>query len=59
MSTESDDLSRQQAIPTRQPWEAMTLMYLGRIADVVQGGMGKISATGGDPGEPRKQRATG
>jgi hypothetical protein len=40
-------------------WESMKLIYVGHIREVVQQGGGKLSAPGGDPGEPRKQKPTG
>jgi hypothetical protein len=44
-------------LPTepRRPWVAPTLKLVGTIADVLQGGGGKLSLTGGDPGDHRKQ----
>ncbi len=38
----------------KQPWESPKLTYVGRVRDVVQLGGGKLSQTGGDPGDPRK-----
>jgi hypothetical protein len=32
----------------------MELRPVGKVADIVQGGGGKLSTTTGDPGEPRK-----
>lgn len=40
----------------KQPWESMTLTYVGHVAEIVQLGGGKLSTTGGDPGEPRKPK---
>jgi hypothetical protein len=37
-------------------WEAPKLSYMGDVEDVVQGGIGKVSVTNSDPGEPRKTR---
>jgi hypothetical protein len=37
-------------------WEPMRLNYLGHAADVLRQGGGKLSTTGGDPGEPRKPK---
>lgn len=37
-------------------WQPMNVKKVGIVKDVVQVGGGKVSATGGDPGEPRKQR---
>jgi hypothetical protein len=59
MSNEKDDRSiqGQGSKSTRQPWEPMMLTYAGRIAEVVQGGGGKLSRQEGDPGErTRKPR---
>jgi hypothetical protein len=39
----------------RLPWESMRVTYLGNVAEIVQGGGGKLTAAGGDPGEMRKQ----
>jgi hypothetical protein len=33
----------------------MQLRFVGNLPDVVQGGGGKLSVVGGDPGESRKQ----
>jgi hypothetical protein len=41
---------------TKQPWEPMQLTYVGHVAEIVKGGMGKLSTTGGDTGEPRKEK---
>jgi hypothetical protein len=59
MSSESENRSAHHPIPTRRPWESMTLTYVGRIAEVVQAGEKKLSRTGGDPGDPRKPRGQG
>lgn len=45
--------------PVRKMWQPMKITYVGDIADLVAVGAGKLSPTGGDPGEPRKQRPTG
>jgi hypothetical protein len=39
---------------SRRPWVVPALKVIGTIADVLQGGGGKISPTGGDPGDLRK-----
>ncbi len=45
---------------TRRPWTPMTLTDVGRVNDVVQmPGGGKLSLTGGDPGDPRKPKGQG
>lgn len=43
----------------RAPWETMSLEEVGRLADVIQIGGGKLSPVGGDPGESRKQGPVG
>ncbi len=35
-------------------WETPKLSYVGHVADILQGGEGKVSAPTGDPGEARK-----
>lgn len=41
-----------------QSWEPMRLRPVGRVTDIVLAGMGKLSGSGGDPGDPRKQKGT-
>ena len=43
----------------KRRWEAMTLTDLGDIRSVIQGGGGKLSTPGGDPGEGRKPSGSG
>src|SRR5262249_53192668 len=43
----------------RSAWEPMALSYVGHIADILRFGDGKLSVTGGDPGEPKKQKGHG
>lgn len=40
----------------KAPWETMQLVERGHLADVLQGGGGKLTLVGGDPGESRKQQ---
>jgi hypothetical protein len=41
----------------RSSWEAMTLRDVGRLADIVAGGGGKLSIVANDTGDaPRKPR---
>lgn len=47
MASDEDDV-------LKQPWESPRLTYVGRVRDVVQGGGGKLSPTGGDPGDVGK-----
>lgn len=43
----------------KKAWEPPGLSYIGDIADIVRSGGGKLSISGGDPGESRKQRSSG
>jgi hypothetical protein len=43
----------------RRPWESPVLKTVGTVAEIVRGGVGKLSLTGGDPDEPRKQKPSG
>ena len=43
----------------RRGWEPMRLVYVGSVGDVLRGGGGKLSPTGGDPGDSRKQSGPG
>ncbi len=43
---------------SKKLWEPLKKSYAGRVADVVQGGGGKLSIVGGDPGESRKEKGT-
>ena len=38
----------------REQWVPMTLTHLGDVGTLLQGGGGKLSLTGGDPGDLRK-----
>ena len=40
----------------KQTWEPIELTYVGRLDEVLLQGGGKLSQTGGDPGEPRKEK---
>lgn len=43
----------------KKTWEPIQIKYVGLIANIVNVGGGKVSAAGGDPGEPRKERGSG
>ena len=46
--------------PKQEPWTPMKLTSVGRVSDVVKmPGGGKLSLTGGDPGDPRKPKGQG
>ena len=42
---------------SKESWEPMRLSSLGKATSLIQGGSGKISLVGGDPGDSRKQKA--
>jgi hypothetical protein len=44
---------------TKTAWVPMEVEYLGNAAQLVQGGGGKLTQAGGDPGENRKQTPSG
>ncbi len=44
---------------TKQAWETMRLTDVGTVADVVQGGGGKLSPTTADTGDIRKPPGQG
>jgi hypothetical protein len=57
MESDKGYLTRRERMEsTKQPWEPMQLTYVGHVAEIVQSGGGKLSTTGGDTGEPRKQK---
>lgn len=43
----------------KQQWEPLRLTYVGQVTEVVQFETGKLSLTGGDPGDPRKPKGQG
>ena len=51
--------SARESQTAKKPWVRPTLNYTGQIAEIIQGGGGKLSPAGGDPGESRKQRSEG
>jgi hypothetical protein len=40
----------------KKSWERMKLSFLGKASTLIKSGTGKISVTGGDPGESKKQK---
>jgi len=40
--------------PGKQPWVEMKISYVGDISEILQGGGGKLSVSGGDTGDSRK-----
>jgi hypothetical protein len=58
-SNEHEDSKLAATPAAKQPWEPLKLTYIADIGDLVQGGGGKLSLTGGDPGEIRKERGSG
>jgi len=47
------------ATPTKRPWQKMELSYLGNAVELILGGGGKLSSSGGDTGDTRKPPGTG
>jgi hypothetical protein len=43
----------------RKPWVSLEIREVGKLAETILQGGGKITAAGGDPGEPLKQQPTG
>jgi hypothetical protein len=41
---------------SKRTWEPMQLKHVGHVGQIIQGGGGKLSLTGGDPGESRKEK---
>lgn len=43
----------------RERWQKPSIRTVGSVNDVLQGGGGKLSSSGGDPGETRKESPSG
>ena len=52
----TDNIEKKEPMQARdrRPWLSPELKQIGKIADLVQGGQGKLVLTGSDPGEGRK-----
>src|SRR5262249_43590837 len=55
----TNDKDPVRAQPERRTWTRPQLRYVGDVADVLQGGGGKLTASSADPGEPRKPTGQG
>jgi hypothetical protein len=56
LSKEVDELSKEAAAARgRKPWQPPVLKSVGTIEKILQGGAGKVSLTGGDSGDARKE----
>ncbi len=55
---EHSQAQQKPAVPKRR-WEKPMLTYVGNAGEVLQSGGGKMSPTGGDPGENRKESGSG
>ena len=53
------DPTNERRTETKKQWDTPALKTIGHVTEVVQGGGGKLSLAGGDPGEGRKQRGGG
>jgi hypothetical protein len=49
----------ENGIPVKPLWQTPRLQEVGDLGKTVRGGGGKLSATGGDPGDIRKPRGLG
>ncbi len=49
-------VSKSEQPTKKKSWEEMKLSFLGKATALIQSGTGKLSITGGDPGEGRKQK---
>jgi hypothetical protein len=43
----------------KQPWTTPQLKHVGHVGNVLQGGAGKLTLQGGDPGDQRKPSGGG
>jgi hypothetical protein len=57
--TTDPNKTREYEDEVRQRWEPFRVTDMGHIADVVQGGGGKLSLTSADTGDIRKPRGQG
>lgn len=56
MTSKKDNLQTVETPGPKQEWCRMELKCVGKVNDVVQGGGGKLSLTGADPGEGKKEK---
>jgi len=57
LSKEVDELSKEAAAARgRKPWQPPVLKSVGTIDKILLGGGGKVSLTGGDTGDARKEK---
>jgi hypothetical protein len=59
MSDQNQPSETSKTPAKKRQWEPLKLTYLGHLSEVVQGGGGKLSIVGGDPGENRKPSGSG
>lgn len=52
----SDD---KKAVTGKRVWEAPTLQAMGKVADTIRGGGGKLSPMTNDTGDDRKPKGAG
>jgi hypothetical protein len=43
---------------SRARWTKPQLKYVGNLSEILQGGGGKLTVAGGDPGEGRKEKGS-
>jgi len=53
------DMTADNKHAVREDWEPIRMTYVGHMADVIQGGGGKLSLNSADTGDIRKPRGQG
>lgn len=48
---------KESRVAKKGEWKSFKLTFLGNLSDIVLQGVGKLSPSPTDPGEPRKVRA--
>ena len=54
----ADDMKRAAGVQ-RKSWVQPSLEYVGHVGEILQGGGGKLTPAGGDPGDTRKPKGQG
>ena len=57
--TSTGTMEGRQPDQSKRPWEPVRLRYVGHISDIIKTGGGKLTVTGGDPGEGKKPSGGG
>lgn len=51
--------TREKGQAERKPWQSFSIVYVGHVAQVLQGGGGKLSRNANDQGDSRKPPGQG